>query len=493
MRSSHEHVSDSPSVSSPARSLRPGLALPIAILAVSSASILIRFAQSEAPSLVIASLRIGIASMILAPMALTRYRSEITALSRSQAILALLSGLFLAAHFAAWISSLEYTTVASSVVFVSTGPLWVALVAPLMLKEQVSRHALYGLGIALLGGAVVGLAGTCRWEAGLSCTGTVVGLKGSALQGNFLALVGAWAVAGYLVIGRKLRAGMSLIPYIFLVYSMSAAVLLIFNLGMGQSLTGYQPITYFWILLLALLPQLIGHSTYNWALRYLPASSVATANLGEPIGSALLAYMILNEKPGILTILGGILILIGIFMTSRTSVIALEDKKRKMEIMLPSHNHLDQLAIPYQRRSFSPLTEKGAANVAHALGFPERQAIKTLIFHVDTGEKVLVMLGGDQSAISANLKRAIGSRNIQMAAPDVVKQTTGYIIGSIPPFGWQPPGFRTFLEASLVAEPMLGVGAGQWGEEIMLTPQDLIRACNAIVVNLTKREQPAKP
>jgi len=162
-----------------------------------------------------------------------------------------------------------------------------------------------------------------------------------------------------------------------------------------------------------------------------------------------------------------------------------------MEIVLPSHIHLDRLAIPYVRKSFPPETEKGAANVARALGFPERQAIKTLIFQVDTGERVLVMLGGDQSAVSGNLKRAIGSRNIQMAAPEVVKETTGYVIGSIPPFSWQPEGFRTFLEASLVNEPSLGVGAGQWGEEIFLAPQDLIRACKAIVVNLTLRDIPS--
>jgi len=161
-----------------------------------------------------------------------------------------------------------------------------------------------------------------------------------------------------------------------------------------------------------------------------------------------------------------------------------------MSIQLPSHEYLDSAGIPYERKSFPPETEKGAANVAHVLGFSERQAVKTLIFHVDTGENVLVMLGGDQSAISGNLKKAIGSRNIQMAAPEVVKQTTGYVIGSIPPFSWQPDGFRTFLEASLMAEPVLGVGAGQWGEEIFIAPLDLVRASNAIVVNLTDREKP---
>src|SRR5512140_3748490 len=157
---------------------------------------------------------------------------------------------------------------------------------------------------------------------------------------------------------------------------------------------------------------------------------------------------------------------------------------------LPAHLYLEQLGIPYEARSFPASTEKGAASVAHVLGFAERQAVKTLIFQADTGERVLVMLGGDQSAISGNLKKAIGSRNIRMAAPEVVKETTGYIIGSIPPFGWQPAGFRSFLEASLLSEPILGTGAGQWGEEIMITPENLIRASHAIVVNLTEREKP---
>ena len=157
---------------------------------------------------------------------------------------------------------------------------------------------------------------------------------------------------------------------------------------------------------------------------------------------------------------------------------------------LPSHIYLDEHNIPYERKHFPPQTEKGAASVARVLGFSERQAVKTLIFQADTGERVLVMLGGDQSAISGHLKKAIGSRNIQMADPEVVRETTGYVIGSIPAFGWQPPGFRSFLEASLLREPILGTGAGVWGEEIMITPKNLVRASNAIVVNLTDREKP---
>ena len=157
---------------------------------------------------------------------------------------------------------------------------------------------------------------------------------------------------------------------------------------------------------------------------------------------------------------------------------------------LPSHQYLDQLNIPYKALSFLPDIEKCEANVAHALDFSERQAVKTLIFQADTGEQVLVMLGGDQNAISGNLKKAIGSRNIQMAAPEVVKETTGCIIGSIPAFGWQPVKFRSFLEASLLDEPVLGTGGGQWGEQIMITPENLVKASRAIVMNLTNREKP---
>ena len=160
-----------------------------------------------------------------------------------------------------------------------------------------------------------------------------------------------------------------------------------------------------------------------------------------------------------------------------------------MPITLPSHQHLDNLGIPYQRAEFSPEIEKGAASVAQALGFPERQMIKTLIFELDTGERILVMVGADQNIVSGNLKKAAGSRNIKMASPDAVKEATGYVIGSIPPFGWQPDGFRTFLEASLMSEPVLGVGTGMWGHEILIAPADLVRASGAQVANLVAREK----
>ncbi|HEX7973304.1 MAG TPA: YbaK/EbsC family protein [Anaerolineales bacterium] len=156
---------------------------------------------------------------------------------------------------------------------------------------------------------------------------------------------------------------------------------------------------------------------------------------------------------------------------------------------LAAHEYLDRLGIPYQRATFPETTEKGAAQVARALGFRERQMIKTLIFETDRQERLLVMVGGDQNVVSGNLKKVAGSRNIRMASEEAVKSTTGYVIGSIPPFSWQPEGFRTFLDISLMQELVLGVGTGVWGNEILITPQDLARASHAQLVNLVDREK----
>lgn len=295
-------------------------ALLTAILAVSAASIFIRFAQAGAPSLVIAALRLTFATLLLAPIAWTRYRTELRSLRGSEVVLGVISGLFLAAHFATWITSLEYTTVASSVVIVCTGPLWVALLSPLLLNERLKKAAIVGLAIAILGGAMIGLSEACVWDGGLQCSELGQVLRGDAMWGNFLALVGAWTVSGYLIIGRRLRArSVSLIPYIFMVYGVAAIALIIAMFAVGQSPLGYPAQTYGWIILLAVFPQLIGHSTYNWALRYLPASFVAVTTLGEPIGSAILAFFLLKETPTIIVIGGGILILSGIYLASKSS------------------------------------------------------------------------------------------------------------------------------------------------------------------------------
>jgi drug/metabolite transporter (DMT)-like permease len=289
------------------------------ILAVSTSSIFIRYAQQDAPSLVIAAVRLTLASLILAPIALTRFQTELRRLTRAELGLGLLSGFFLALHFATWISSLEYTTVASSVVLVTTTPLWVALLSPLVLKEALTRNIFIGMIMALAGGSVVGLSDACHWNNGLACPPLSEFIQGQAFLGNFLALAGAWMAAGYILIGRRLRAKLTLIPYIFIVYSAAAVVLIVIMLAAGQSPLGYPPLTYFWLLALAVIPQLLGHSTFNWALRYLPASFVAVTLLGEPIGSTILAYFLLQESPTPLKITGAVLILAGIYISSQSN------------------------------------------------------------------------------------------------------------------------------------------------------------------------------
>ncbi|MBU0511603.1 MAG: DMT family transporter, partial [Chloroflexi bacterium] len=202
----------------------PLLAIPFGILAVSTASIFIRYAQAEGvSSLVIAAGRLFIAALVLAPIVLTRHHAELRSIGRRELGLALLSGFFLAIHFATWISSLEYTSVASSVVLVSTAPLWVAILAPLTIKEPVTRPVIIGMGMALMGGILVGLSDSCAWnEAGILCPPFSGFVAGEAFLGDLLALTGALAGAGYLLIGRRLREKTSLIPYIFVVYGMAA-------------------------------------------------------------------------------------------------------------------------------------------------------------------------------------------------------------------------------------------------------------------------------
>jgi drug/metabolite transporter (DMT)-like permease len=300
---------------------RPRILLPmailLAILAISTASIFIRFTQAEGmSSITIAALRLTFATLLLTPLILTHHLDEIKRFTRTEILFGALSGFFLALHFATWISSLEYTSVASSAVFVSTGPLWVALLSPLLLNEKLGRVAVLGLVLSLSGGIIIGVSDACAWDDGISCPQLEGLLQGRQLWGNFLALLGAWAVTGYLVIGRKVRAGMSLMPYIFLVYGMGAVMLIIFMLALGHSPFGYGSRAYAWVFLLALVPQLIGHSTLNWALKHMPATFVAVSTLGEPIGSAILAILILNEFPTQIGIWGGVLILTGITLVS---------------------------------------------------------------------------------------------------------------------------------------------------------------------------------
>lgn len=295
--------------------------LSFGILAVASASILIRFAQHEAGSLVIAAYRMGLSGLILIPFVIPRHWSQLRKLGRQELALAALAGLFLALHFASWIQSLQYTSVASSVVLVTSNPLWVALLAPIFLRERVTPALAIGLLVALIGGIVIAASDSCTGSlTSLNCPSIREFMQGRAFVGDFLALMGAWMGAGYMLIGRKLRLHLSLTPYIFLVYGVAGLILIAALPFSGQPAFGFSPTTYVCLVLLALVPQLLGHSSFNWALAKLPATYVSIALLGEPIGATLLALLILGEVPSALKLLGATLILVGIIIATRKPV-----------------------------------------------------------------------------------------------------------------------------------------------------------------------------
>jgi drug/metabolite transporter (DMT)-like permease len=294
----------------------PILATFAGILFISTASIFIRFAQKEASSIVIAAGRLVIASLILVPLALVRNRQDFQTLTRQEWGKGVLSGVFLALHFASWITSLEYTSVASSVVLVTTTPLWVALLSPLVLKERIRTWVLIGLAVSVVGGVIVGLGNACQLEVGRLVCQAQDFAGGSAMFGNFLALFGAWMAAGYMLMGRQLRKKLDLIPYTALVYGVAAVLLSLVVLIRAEPVFSYSGRTYLWLLALGIFPQLLGHSLFNWSLKYISAAYVSLTLLGEPIGTTILALIFLKEAPTLLEGVGAVLILVGIVVGS---------------------------------------------------------------------------------------------------------------------------------------------------------------------------------
>jgi drug/metabolite transporter (DMT)-like permease len=307
------------------KSIPPHLGLSIGILSSSTAALFIRFAQKDAPSLVIAAYRLALASIILLPIVLLRYRKQLRQFDRKRFILAALAGVFLAIHFATWISSLEFTSVASSVVLVSTSPLFVSILSPILLRELIHRRLRYGLILSLLGTAIVGLSDACILSNGLHCPSLTSIFSAQAIKGDFLALLGAISGAIYILIGRKLRSNIALVSYISVAYSSAAIILVGMVLTMKYEPSGYSFETYLWFILLAIFPQLIGHSTINWALRFLPAAYVSVTLLGEPIASTLWAYLFLGEAPSGLMLVGALFILLGIGIASQPQTKEVDD------------------------------------------------------------------------------------------------------------------------------------------------------------------------
>ncbi len=285
----------------------PYLALISGVLAVSTGAIFARLA--DAPALVIAAYRVGLAVLVLTPIAWWQVRDELKALSRRDLLLGLLSGFFLAMHFATWISSLEYTSIANSVVLVNTNPLWVAVFTPFITRERIRNATLAGVTLSVIGGIIIG--------AGDFALGP------EALYGDGLALLGSICAAVYLLLGRTLRRKLSLLAYIQICYGCAAAVLWAIVLIAGLPVAGFgtSTVAAFWAM--ALIPQLIGHTSYNWSLRWFSASMVAVSLLGEPIGATILARLIFGEAVTLSKFIGGGLILAAIYLASVS-----EDKRR---------------------------------------------------------------------------------------------------------------------------------------------------------------------
>lgn len=298
------------------------LVLIAGIFAISLGSILIRLAQDEAvPSLVIALWRMLLSTLILLPFTIAGRRHELGQMGRAKWGLAVVSGLLLGLHFATWTSSLAFTSITSSTVLVATAPLWVGLASPFLLNEPLARGLKVGIGLAMLGTLVVSMGGIIGFEDGRIALDLAQSSEGSRpLLGNALALAGGITVAGYMIIGRRLRPHLSLLSYTFVVYGMAAVTLLLFNLVGGQDLIGYGWTAFLLFLVMALIPQLTGHSSFNWALSFLPAAFVSLAAISEPVGATILAMLIFQEIPGPVVILGSILILAGVFLGSRSQV-----------------------------------------------------------------------------------------------------------------------------------------------------------------------------
>jgi len=268
----------------------------MAIVVVSFAAILIRLCT--VPTAIIAAYRLGFSSLILLPFFVWKGRG--CGVGLRQVGLCSVAGVFLALHFLFWIESLKLTTVANSVMLVTTSPVFAAVFAWAVLRERIGRKTLIAIALCIVGSLIIGKGG--------------VDPGSENLRGNIFAVLGAAAFGAQFVIARSLRQTMGFLEYVFITYTAAAIILVGFALFRGHTFTGFEPVNYLWLLLLALGPQVFGHSTLNWALKYLPAPKVAVSVLGEPIGAAILAWVFFSEVPGYGLFVGGVLILYGVYL-----------------------------------------------------------------------------------------------------------------------------------------------------------------------------------
>lgn len=285
--------------------LLPYLGLFFGVAGGASAAILIRLAQSEdVPSLLIAAGRMLLSSLLMMPIAL-RHADTIRRLTRRQLLLMGLAGFWLAVHFSAYILSLEYTSVLIAQVLVLTNPLWVAGLEVLFLGLRANSLITFGILFAITGGMVIAIGG-----------GSDAGLGDNPALGATLAILGAIASSIYMVIGRQIRAHLPLIPYVSLVYGCGGLFGVLFLVLSGTQVTGYSAEGYFWILMVTMIPQMVGHNGMNYALRFFPATYVSIVSQLIAVFAAVLAFLIFDEVPAWLQILGSAILLGGVILAS---------------------------------------------------------------------------------------------------------------------------------------------------------------------------------
>lgn len=276
----------------------PYMGMAVAVLGVSFASIFIRWSGS--PPVVIAAWRMALVSLILLPAACFKARDELRSMGRKELVVMVLIGLLLAAHFYTYITSVKMTSVASAILLTSWHPVLVGLASVILLDE--SRYS------AVIG-IFTGIAGLTLITWGDAGGDTVVG--------DIIALVSGVFFAGYLLLGRVLRQRVSLVTYVFVVFSACAVFLLAGALISGESLWPISVNELSIFLALAVVSTIFGHMLFNYSLRYVGATVVSVSYLGEPVGAIILAAILLSEMPSVYAIAGGALILTGILLTAR--------------------------------------------------------------------------------------------------------------------------------------------------------------------------------
>ena len=280
------------------KALNPYIIVILAVLSVSTSSIFVRY--SDAPAMIISAYRMLFTVLMIGPVVFVKHREELMKIGGRDVLYAIASGFFLALHFATWITSLKLTTVSASTVLVQMSPIFVVAGSFIFFKENISKASFIGVLTAVVGSVFVGIM---DFKVG-----------GTALMGDFLALAGAFFVAGYLLIGRELRKRITLLPYTFIVYGSCTLFLVLGCIFMGIPLYPYSPNNYAIFLALAFFCTILGHTVFNWALKYLPAYAVSICSLFEPIGATFLAFLFLGEIPGLMQIFGQILVLTGLYI-----------------------------------------------------------------------------------------------------------------------------------------------------------------------------------